>query len=71
MSKTSATAVVQVLVEIDLGQRWGEDCSVGQVQSQASRETSEAIQRLFAEAATAPKMRALRVQSVRVSLNVE
>lgn len=45
MSTFSATAKVQVTLEIDAGSSWGKDCTVAQVMDQASRES---LQRLTA-----------------------
>jgi hypothetical protein len=42
----SATVRVHVLVEVTLGASWGDDCSVGQVRAQGTREAVDAVRRL-------------------------
>lgn len=44
MSTFSATAKVQITIEVDAGSSWGPDCTVSQVHNQAGR---EAVQRLM------------------------
>jgi hypothetical protein len=52
MSTFSATARVQVTVEVDAGSAWGPDCTVAQVRDQAGREALQRIKNLFTEGKT-------------------
>lgn len=36
MSKIQARARVQILIEVDAGQPWGDDCAIGQLYKQAT-----------------------------------
>lgn len=50
MATFSATARVQVTIEIDAGSSWGPDCTVAQIQQQAGEEATRRLVDLVAAA---------------------
>lgn len=46
----SATACVELTIEIEVGSSWGGDCSVAQVHKQAEDEARDKLHRMISEA---------------------
>ncbi|RYZ39277.1 MAG: hypothetical protein EOO71_20750 [Myxococcaceae bacterium] len=51
MSKATATVKVRLVVEVKVSATWGEDCTVGQVQEQGTREAIAKVTRLLTDSA--------------------
>jgi hypothetical protein len=56
--KSTATARVQVTLNVELGQGWSADCPVGQVRTQAMMEAREAVERIIRD------VHGMRIQSI-------
>jgi hypothetical protein len=52
MSTFSATAKIQVTVEVDAGSSWGPDCTVAQVRDQAGRESLLRLKNILSQSKT-------------------
>lgn len=68
MSKVRASAKVRLLVEVKQGSAWGENCTVGQVQSQAASAASAAVTKAICNAGA---MRVVSVEGGYVSIEAE
>ncbi|NPC72932.1 hypothetical protein HPP05_24610 [Corallococcus exiguus] len=51
MSKATATVKVRLVVEVKVKSAWGDDCTVGQVQAQGTREAIATVTRLLTDSA--------------------
>ena len=49
MSDIQATARVKATVTFKLGQPWGNECTVGQILTQATREATEKLQQVLSK----------------------
>lgn len=59
---SGAVARVRVVVEVRLGDAWGDDCPIGQLRAQASGAAQEAVRRAIA--ADASSLRVVETASV-------
>ncbi|RKH03661.1 hypothetical protein [Corallococcus carmarthensis] len=51
MSKATATVKVRLVVEVKVNSAWGDNCTVGQVQEQGTREAIATVTRLLTDSA--------------------
>ncbi|WFG54171.1 hypothetical protein Mx9_p64 [Myxococcus phage Mx9] len=66
--KQTATVKVRVVVEVNYQSAWGQDCSIGQVYDQGTRESVEQVRRLLE---TATGVRIVEAVSTDVVVRVE